>query len=493
MYYPIPIFSAAAATTLVAIILTCSSNTVKADQVINDDLIVTFSECIGNDCVNGESFGSDTIRLKENNLRIKFDDTSNAASFPRNDWQLTANESENGGANKFSIDDITGGRTPFTIEASAPNHSLYVDDGGRIGIGTSTPVVEMHVVDGDSPTLRLEQDGSSGFAAQIWDVAGNETNFFVRDVTNNSALPFRIRPNAPDSSIYIDTDGDVGMGTSSPAAALHIADSMNAQLRIQNTSTSVSGDALMLNLTNPTTSTVRFLINAGGSAWTFDNNPTVNPSAGTNSGQFRISKLGTGVAEFTVDGFGDGRFVRNSFAVDHVNTSSRDLKTDFASVDEQGVLEKLATLPISTWRYRIETTEKKHIGPMAEDFQATFGLSDGQHISTVDASGVALAAIKGLHQTVEGVQERNRSLAQEIQTLKQELADKNRQLQGLVDRLAALETLTMDPQSVAATDVRQMLVTQPYSVQHKGIVHNERDLGGIAQAAPSDPPLAPLQ
>jgi hypothetical protein len=69
-----------------------------------------------------------------------------------------------------------------------------VDDGGRVGLGTSTPVVDLHVVSGDSPTLRLEQNGSSGFTPQTWDVAGNETNFFVRDVTHSSNLPFRIRP-----------------------------------------------------------------------------------------------------------------------------------------------------------------------------------------------------------------------------------------------------------------------------------------------------------
>ncbi|MCP4663217.1 MAG: hypothetical protein GY856_48110, partial [bacterium] len=101
------------------------------DFVINDDLIVDGSACIGFDCVNGESFGFDTIRVKENNLRIKFDDTSVAASYPRNDWQLTANDSANGGASKFSIDDISGNRTPFTVEANARSHSLYVDDGGR--------------------------------------------------------------------------------------------------------------------------------------------------------------------------------------------------------------------------------------------------------------------------------------------------------------------------------------------------------------------------
>src|SRR6056297_3915026 len=85
----------------------------SADQVINDDLIVAGSLCVGNDCVNGESFGFDTIRMKENNTRIKFDDTSNSGSFPNNDWQLTANDSANGGANKFSIDNTTTGRIPF--------------------------------------------------------------------------------------------------------------------------------------------------------------------------------------------------------------------------------------------------------------------------------------------------------------------------------------------------------------------------------------------
>ena len=199
--------------------------TAAADQVILDDLIVDGSVCAGFDCVNGESFGFDTLRLKENNLRIRFQDTSNSASFPTNDWQLTANDSSNGGANKFSIDDIDGGRTPFTIEANAPSHSLYVDDGGRLGLSTSTPVVELHIVDGDTPTLRLEQDGSSGLTPQTWDVAGNETNFFIRDATNGSKLPFRIRPTADSNSIFVDTsanDSNVGIGTASPSASLHV-------------------------------------------------------------------------------------------------------------------------------------------------------------------------------------------------------------------------------------------------------------------------------
>jgi hypothetical protein len=73
----------------------------SADQVIPDDLIVQGSECVGLDCVNNENFGFDTIRLKENNLRIHFDDTSTQAGFPNRDWRLIANDSASGGANKF--------------------------------------------------------------------------------------------------------------------------------------------------------------------------------------------------------------------------------------------------------------------------------------------------------------------------------------------------------------------------------------------------------
>ena len=197
---------------------------VRADQVILDDLIVDGSACIGFDCVNGESFGFDTLRLKENNLRLNFDDTSTSASFPGNDWRIVINDSSNGGANYFAIEDSTAARQIFRVDAGAPTNALRVDAQGDVGIGISTPVVELHIADGDTPTLRLEQNGSSGFTPQTWDVAGNETNFFVRDVTNGSTLPFRIRPGAPTSAIDINANGEVGIGTASPKAHVHIVD-----------------------------------------------------------------------------------------------------------------------------------------------------------------------------------------------------------------------------------------------------------------------------
>ncbi|MEC8295837.1 MAG: hypothetical protein VX083_20270 [Pseudomonadota bacterium] len=194
----------------------------QADQVFLDDLIVEGSICAGLDCNNGESFGFDTIRMKENNLRIHFDDTSTTASFPGNDWRIIANDTSNGGTNHLSIEDSTAGRSPFRVEAGASANALVVEADSDIGIGTLNPVVELHVVDGDSPTLRLEQNGSSGFTPQTYDLVSNEANFFIRDVTNGSQLPFRIKPGADSDALFIAANNKVGMGTDSPAEDLHI-------------------------------------------------------------------------------------------------------------------------------------------------------------------------------------------------------------------------------------------------------------------------------
>lgn len=212
------------------------STTLWADQVILDDLVIDGSACFGFDCVNGESFGFDTIRMKENNVRIKFQDTSSSASFPSVDWQLTANDSSNGGENHFSIEDVSSGRVPFKVVANSPTGSLVVAASGNVGLGTQTPLVEAHTVNGDTPTLRLEQDSSFGWGAQVWDVAANESNFFIRDNSNGSLLPLRIRPGAPTNTLFLDDTGQVGLGTQSPSGALHVAAASSASMILEDTS-----------------------------------------------------------------------------------------------------------------------------------------------------------------------------------------------------------------------------------------------------------------
>ena len=227
-----------------------SSQAMADDVHVNSVDITGGSLCVGVDCVNPESFGADTIRLKENNLRIHFDDTSNSGSFPANDWRIVINDSANGGASYFAIEDSTASRTPFKILAGAPNNSIYVNASGNVGFGTATPAVDLHAVSGNTPTLRLEQDGSSGFTAQTWDVASNETNFFVRDVTNGSKLPFKIIPNAPNNSLYINASGNIGMGTASPSGSLHISHSGNVLAYLQSSDNNASQLRLRSDSTN---------------------------------------------------------------------------------------------------------------------------------------------------------------------------------------------------------------------------------------------------
>jgi hypothetical protein len=199
------------------------------DFVIADDLIVQGSACVGLDCVNGEVFGFDTIRMKENNTRLQYDDTSTSAGFATNNWQIRANSSASGGGSFLAFVDqgATGnsetGTIVFEVDAGAPANSLRVSSSGNVGLGTATPVLDIHINTTDTPAIRLEQNNSGGFTAQTWDVAGNEANFFVRDVTSGSRLPFRIRPGAPTSSIDINASGNVGIGTASPSFKMSLS------------------------------------------------------------------------------------------------------------------------------------------------------------------------------------------------------------------------------------------------------------------------------
>jgi hypothetical protein len=86
--------------------------------------------------------------------------------------------------------------------------------------------------------------------------------------------------------------------------------------------------------------------------------------------------------------------------------SDRNVKTNIAPLDDAAVLDKVAALPISRWSYKSEHGVR-HVGPMAQDFYAAFGVGeDDKHITSIDEDGVALAAIKALHRQCFGGEER---------------------------------------------------------------------------------------
>lgn len=189
----------------------------STDTFFADDVSAAGGLCGGSDCTNAESYGFATIKMKENNTRLKFEDTSASAGFATTDWQLSANDTFSGGANKLFVEDLTAVTVPFLIEGGTPNNALYVDSTGRIGLRTSTPARDLTISVPLSPTIRMEQSASP---FQTWDIVANNNNFYVRDV-NHEQNPFIILPSAPYYSLVIDSTGRIGLGVAAPSYQIH--------------------------------------------------------------------------------------------------------------------------------------------------------------------------------------------------------------------------------------------------------------------------------
>ena len=124
--------------------------------------------------------------------------------------------------------------------------------------------------------------------------------------------------------------------------------------------------------------------------------------------------------------------------------SDRALKTGVTAVASQDILDRVAALPIATWEYKT-APGVRHVGPMAQDFHAAFGLGDSDRIiGVVDASGVALAAIQGLNVKVE--EQHAALLARDAR-----LDAQARRIAELEGHLVAAEALQIEVEALRAT------------------------------------------
>ncbi len=376
------------------------------DVLHYDDVIITGSLCVGFDCQNGESFGFDTIILKEHNLRIYFNDTSYTASYPTNNWRITINDSTNGGASYFSVDDVDDGTSIFKIEAGAPSNSLYVEDYGRIGFGTSTPVVELHVKDSDTPTLRLEQDSSGGWTAQTWDVAGNESNFFIRDATNGSKLPFRIQPGTPSSTLCLKSDGKVGIGTWSPSAQFELETTgENAAVIFERTDGATGkftarpsevyiGSGSGHNVRIVANNNVVMTVEPGGDVGIGNTNPT------------HLIDVGTSGAYCDGGGWVDG--------------SSIDYKENVRTLTSEEAMATLEVLTPVKFNYKADKTEE-WLGFIAEDVPDLVATKERKGMSPMDVVAVLTKAVQEQQKIMNRQQQTISRLNERIEELEKKL------------------------------------------------------------------------
>jgi hypothetical protein len=146
--------------------------------------------------------------------------------------------------------------------------------------------------------------------------------------------------------------------------------------------------------------------------------------------------LGTlsGGSQLSLEWFGNGNVVvRGTLS----QSSDRNVKTEFSPVNAHEVLDKVAALPLQSWRYKTEADGTRHLGPVSQDFYAAFGLGeDDLHITTVDEGGVALAAIQGLNQKLQEELSRQDAENAKLKQQNDSLAERLNELEATVKKLA---------------------------------------------------------
>jgi hypothetical protein len=305
--------------------------------------------------------------------------------------------------------------------ASSASNQFLIRASGGAWINSTNPSAALRVGDTNIPDsqgiIRLASRSGTGPANRYWDIGVPEGNEDVGGKFYSFVIDDPQTGTAPELVIRWDS-GYVGMGTMNPASRLHaVADSANA----------IQGDSIDGHGVNGISANANGV--QGNSSSRFASGVYGENTSGDGYGiAGRASFIGKAVFGENSSPFGyagyfignvqvDGTVCANNIAC----PSDRNVKSGFESVDSKAILEKVAALSITRWRYTNDTATP-HVGPVAQDFYAAFGVgSDDKHISTVDADGVALAAIQGLNQKLtEELKRRdaeNAELKQRLDTL----------------------------------------------------------------------------
>lgn len=346
----------------------------------------TANAIVARDAAGNFAAGTITASFSGNGAALTSLNATQLASGTLADARLSANVALRAGGNTFAGNQIV--------------------TNGNVGIGTTTPGAAFAI---SSPTgtqaLDVEGSRSGTFSSPV---------AFVRN-TNSSgssgpALRVLGQGNAVDGVLNI---GNTGTGK---IIAFGAVGGEVANLDTNGNFSFGSVTRQMLNLWGTVygvgvQNNTFYTRSDGGFAWF---NKGVHNDAANNAGS-------GGATLMTLDSAGNLRTVTGTIST----LSDRDAKTNFEPVDARDVLERVAALPIARWSFKQAPATQRHIGPMAQDFHAAFNVGlEATGICTVDADGVALAAIQGLNQKLET-----------------ELKNKESRIAELEQRLTALETL----------------------------------------------------
>ena len=257
----------------------------------------------------------------------------------------------------------------------------------------------------------------------------------------------------------------VGLGTMTPSTRLHVVDPASAEIRIEGRATSSPSRRAILSLVSPEEASsfdraLGTLLQSGNDLPWFVGLPY-------GGGRLIVGRDAT-QPEYSANAYltilDDGRVGLGLAAPSHplevgsdatngngahvtaggvwTNGSDRNSKTAFRPVNKTEVLESVLKLPVTRWRYKSESDTTHHIGPTAQDFHAAFHLGDSdKHISTIDADGVALAAIQGLYEIVKEKDTEITVQREQIAKQHNRMVQQARQIADLSGRVKRIESV----------------------------------------------------
>lgn len=404
--------------------------TAAPDQIVPDDLIVDGKGCIGLGCSNNEVFGAEALLLKQSVVRLRFEDTSAQAGFPARDWQLTANDSASGGADHFSIEDLTSGTTPLTIRGGAPSNALYVDGVGNVGLGTATPGAKLDVkFSGPSQAVaRIQNSSGAGYSGtEYLDQSGNVDLFFGVDNTTSTTRLNSINNNPivfltnSAERLRITPGGNIGIGTANPTGLLHLFSSASND--------AFAGMGVDLNA-GPAFNYGYAGASLGRSAGFFNIRPDASAVAPNPSLRFMTNNIQRMIIN-NVGFIGIGPSGNPTKPIEHLQSgaslsaggawldaSSRDVKQDIAGLETEEAFKTLRGLTPVKFAYKVNPAER-HVGFIAEDVPNLVATPDRKTLSPMDIVAVLTKVIQSQQEEIRQQQARIEELSTRILSLEE--------------------------------------------------------------------------
>jgi Chaperone of endosialidase len=299
---------------------------------------------------------------------------------------------------------IFGTIARFTGAATIANSVISQSTTGNIGIGTTDPTAKLHVQSGQGFTpIKLTAGSGAGANTGTWRIQADN------GLSGRGAAFVIYSDTAQQYRMVIDGQGKVGIGTSNPIRKLEVRDTTASPLPVIVAINDGLGDGL-------------HAIAKGAAVQGFGKYGVIGDDRSTGTD-------GIGVLGISNSGFAG--YFQGKLQVDgtFVNNSDRNAKANISSINSRSILQRLMTIPIQAWNYKAEPATIRHVGPMAQDFRAAFGLGvDDKGISGVDADGVALASIQALYQMMLEKAKQNEQLLSEVQQLRAQVTQQQAQL-----------------------------------------------------------------